>query len=70
VYLDGEVAKQRDRRGTATPDRIILRRETKDELDRLRRPGDTADHIVQRLLRFHRRYRAVVEGKLVEENLP
>lgn len=49
---------------------IMIRAGTRAELDRLRRPGDTFDYIIRRLLRFHSRFRTAGEGLLREEFLP
>lgn len=44
--------------------------QTREELDGLRRGRDTYDSIIQRLLRFHRRFREAGEAELKEELLP
>lgn len=49
---------------------IDIRSGTRAELERLRRPGDTYDHILRRLLRFHARFRMSGEELLREEFLP
>lgn len=49
---------------------IDIRTGTRLELERLRRPGDTFDSIIQRLLRFHSRFRGAGEELLREELLP
>lgn len=49
---------------------VWVRFETYDELEALRRPNDTFDDIVRRLLRFHKRFRPAGEAEVREEHLP
>jgi len=51
--------------------RLYVTEETLRALAELKRPGsDTMDAVIQRLLRFHARFRPAAESELREEGLP